>query len=57
MKKYNSETYGKINREVNPEWMGWLIIDKQKQKSDFPGNLKSEEILLNDLEYSFFNKK
>jgi hypothetical protein len=55
--KYNSETYGKINREVYPEWVGWLIIDRQKQKSDFPNNLKSEEILLNDLEYSFFNKK
>lgn len=57
MAKYNSETYGRINRVKHPNWAGWLIIDRQKKKPSFPKNLKNEKEILDDLEYSYFNKK
>lgn len=34
------ETYVGIARNFHPNWRGWVIIDQQKSKPNFPANLK-----------------
>ena len=36
------ETYKGISRAANPKWVGWVIIDQYKKKSNFPKNLDSD---------------
>ncbi len=35
------ETYVGIARNFHPNWRGWVIIDQQKHKPNFPANLKT----------------
>lgn len=39
------ETWKGIARKANPGWQGWVVIDSYKDKSGFPANLKSVELL------------
>lgn len=57
VKSARGESYGKVHRQQHPNWKGWQIIDDLKNKPNFPKNLKEEEQLLDDLEYSLFSKE
>ena len=39
------ETYKGIARRFHPSWVGWQIIDKSKQLSNFPNSLKENNNL------------
>lgn len=47
------ETWSGIARHFNPDWPGWLIVDRLKQSPEFPRNLPKdgELILLRDTVY------
>lgn len=47
------ETYRGIARKFWSGWIGWTIVDFQKTKSNFPGNLRSI-VHLNDLVAEFY---
>jgi len=49
------ETYRGIARKFWPQWMGWLIIDQQKNSLDFPKNLKHIDTL-NEMVVGFYHK-
>lgn len=48
------ETYFGIARKFHPTWPGWKIVDEQKDKSDFPKNLKERRSELSVLEKFFY---
>jgi len=50
------ETYCGIARKFHSTWQGWIIIDFQKKKSDFPKNLKDREAELKKLEGEFYKE-
>lgn len=52
--KQKPERYNKIHRHKHPNWAGWRVIEEQKQKPDFPANLKDRKELLDDLEFSYY---
>ena len=47
------ETYKGIARKMNPDWLGWHIIDLLKAKNGFPGSLHSpdETEIVKQLDY------
>ena len=53
-KDTGGETYKGVSRKNNPGWAGWAIIDEQKQKPGFPGNLKSRTAELDPLVRQLF---
>lgn len=48
------ETYNGISRVNNPKWRGWVIIDAQKKKPNFPQNLSEVKTELGKLETSLY---
>lgn len=48
------ETYFGISRVHNPTWKGWVIVDAQKKKSNFPSNLKDKRPELERLELNLY---
>lgn len=50
------ETYAGISRKWNPNWLGWLIIDKAKRDVSFKNSLKSNQYLENLVE-EFYKEK
>ena len=50
------ETYCGIARKFHSTWKGWIIIDFQKKKDDFPKNLSNREIELKKLEGDFYKE-
>jgi len=44
-KDIGGETYRGISRRYHPDWEGWIVIDKEKGKADFPGVLYTNGIL------------
>lgn len=51
------ETYNGISRVHEPEWDGWLIIDKAKKEPNFPANLKNYQSELIPLQQDIYKKK
>ena len=47
------ETYKGIARKMNPDWLGWQIIDLLKKQKGFPGSLHcaDETEILKQLDY------
>lgn len=50
-----SATFAGISRKYHPTWNGWLIIDRYKQLPAFPGNLKGNQALEEQVFY-FYKK-
>jgi poly-D-alanine transfer protein DltD len=44
------ETYKGISRASHPNWSGWIIIDKYKEKPGFPSILNSDSELQKQIE-------
>ena len=39
------ETYKGIARKKQPDWVGWLVIDRMKQQPNFPNSMEGNPIL------------
>lgn len=50
------ETYHGIARKFHPTWQGWVIIDFQKKKPNFPKNLEQRKIELEKLKKEFYKQ-
>lgn len=53
-KDNGGETYYGISRKFHPNWGGWKTIDIQKDKPNFPKNLKEVRDDLSNMEKSFY---